>query len=192
MLRWRGRINVWESLYILPASLSVNIRNSLQFIGLAASVEKPQLATAVGMFYLSQQIGFMIGASRSAALLRKAFQDALLESLSDCVNADKVRSFHVCIALRFNEPVLRAGLPAFADDNKPYSQIIKGILNDSPFAFHLPAKVRAIALLSRHGCEELVYQPYNKATEQFSNRQLCLDVRAGDGNDQLCCEYVGR
>ena len=57
-------------------------------------------------------------------------------------------SSHVCIALRFNEPVLRAELPAFADDDTPYNQIIKGILNDTHFAFHLPAKVQAIALLS--------------------------------------------
>ncbi|MCJ1230374.1 hypothetical protein MMC12_007047 [Toensbergia leucococca] len=89
MLRWRGRINVWESLYIFPASLGVGMLNSSQFIGLAASIEKPQLATAVSLFYLSQQIGLMIGASGSAALLRKTFRDALVENLGDLADGNQ-------------------------------------------------------------------------------------------------------
>ena len=90
MLRWRGQINVWESLYIFPASLGVGMLNSSQFTGLAASVEKSQLATAVSTFYLSQQIGLMIGAGGSAALLRRTFRDALMVNLSGFPNADKV------------------------------------------------------------------------------------------------------
>lgn len=90
MLRWRGRINVWESLYIFPASLGVGLLNSSQFTGLAASVEKSQLATAVSTFYLSQQIGLMIGAGGSAALLRRSFRDALMANLSGFPDADKV------------------------------------------------------------------------------------------------------
>ena len=92
MLRWRGHINVWESLYIFPASLGVGMLNSSQFTGLAASVEKSQLATAVSTFYLSQQIGLMMGASGSAALLRKTFRDALEVNLSGFTDAEKVNN----------------------------------------------------------------------------------------------------
>ena len=83
MFRWRGRINVWESLEILPASLGVGLLNSSQFIGLSAAVEKSHLATAISIFFLSQQIGMMVGASASAALLRQGFRDALVKDLPD-------------------------------------------------------------------------------------------------------------
>ncbi|KAL9127025.1 MAG: hypothetical protein Q9217_004014 [Psora testacea] len=83
MLRWRGHISVWESLEILPASLGVGLLNSSQFIGLSAAVEKSHLATAISIFFLSQQIGMMIGASASAALLRYGFRDALIQKLTD-------------------------------------------------------------------------------------------------------------
>lgn len=97
MLRWRGRINVWESLYIFPASIGVGMLNSSQFTGLAASVERSQLATAVSMFYLSQQVGLMMGASGSAALLRRTFRDALMANLSGLSNADKVSTSTVAL-----------------------------------------------------------------------------------------------
>ena len=83
MLRWQGQINVWESLYIFPASLGIGLLNSSQFIGLSASVEKSQLATTISIFFLSQQIGMMIGASASSALLRKTFRNALLDKLGN-------------------------------------------------------------------------------------------------------------
>ena len=91
MLRWRGRINVWESLlYVFSASLGVGMLNSSQFIGLAASIEKPQLATAVSLFYLSQQMGLMIGASGSAALLRTSFRNALVKNLGHSADGKQV------------------------------------------------------------------------------------------------------
>lgn len=83
MLRWRGRISIWESLEILPASLGVGLLNSSQFIGLSAAVEKSHLATAISIFFLSQQIGMMVGTSASAALLRHGFRNALVRKLTD-------------------------------------------------------------------------------------------------------------
>ena len=105
MLRWRGRINVWESLYIFPAGLGVGMLNASQFTGLAASVEKSQVATAVSIFYLSQQIGLMMGASGSAALLRKTFRDALMVKLSGLSNADEVSISTVALKCAISFPM---------------------------------------------------------------------------------------
>lgn len=96
LLRWHGRIGVLESLYIFPASLGVGLLNSSQFIGLSATVEKSQLATTISVFFLSQQIGMMIGASASSALLRSTFRDALVENLSDRKGGDQVSFLCYC------------------------------------------------------------------------------------------------
>jgi len=82
-LRWRGAINAWESLYILPAAMGVGLLNSSQFIGLSAAVQKAQLATTISTFFLSQQLGMMIGAATSAALLKSMFRSALVKSFGD-------------------------------------------------------------------------------------------------------------
>ncbi|KAL8731087.1 MAG: hypothetical protein Q9166_003615, partial [cf. Caloplaca sp. 2 TL-2023] len=81
MLRWHGRLNVWESLYILPASIGVGLLNATQFVAVSAAVEKKHLATSISIFLLSQQVGMMIGAGGSTALLRREFRDKLVERL---------------------------------------------------------------------------------------------------------------
>lgn len=83
LLRWRGPVSVWESLYIFPASFGLGLLNSTQFVGVSAAVEKSQLATTIGIFFLSQQIGMMIGASGSGALLQRTFRNALVKRLGD-------------------------------------------------------------------------------------------------------------
>ena len=86
---------MWESLYIFSASFAVGLLNSSQFIGLSAAVEKSRLATTISIFYLSQQLGMMIGASGSSALLRTAFRDALSMNLRDRVDSSRVSSSRV-------------------------------------------------------------------------------------------------
>lgn len=90
LLRWRGPINVWESLYIFPASFGVGLLNSSQFVGVSTTVERPQLATTVSIFFLSQQMGMMIGASGSGALLQRTFRNSLVRSLGDRVDSVQV------------------------------------------------------------------------------------------------------
>ena len=80
-LRWRGPINIWESLYIFPAAVGVGLLNSSQFIALSLAVEKSQLATSIGMFFLSQQLGMMFGASVSAVILTSVFRSGLMKTL---------------------------------------------------------------------------------------------------------------
>ncbi|KAL9126249.1 MAG: hypothetical protein Q9175_007944 [Cornicularia normoerica] len=93
LLRWRGPINVWESLYIFPASFGVGLLNSSQFVGVSTVVERPQLATTVSIFFLSQQMGMMIGASGSGALLQRTFRNSLVRSLGDRVDSVQYSQF---------------------------------------------------------------------------------------------------
>lgn len=95
LLRWHGRIIVWESLYIFPASLGVGLLNSSQFIGLSAAVERSHLATTISVFFLSQQIGMMIGASASSALLRRVFRAALVKNMGDRKDISQVSSLMI-------------------------------------------------------------------------------------------------
>lgn len=99
LLRWRGPINVWESLYIFPASFGIGLLNSSQFIAVSAAVDKTQLATTISIFFLSQQVGMMIGASGSGALLQKTFRNALEKSLGDRAEASEVSVFSCTLAL---------------------------------------------------------------------------------------------
>ena len=90
---------MWESLYIFPASFGVGLLNSSQFIAVSAAVDKTQLATTISIFFLSQQIGLMIGASGSGALLQKTFRTALEKSLGDRADASEVSVFCCTLAL---------------------------------------------------------------------------------------------
>ena len=81
---------MWESLYIFPASFGVGLLNSSQFVAVSAAVEKPQLATTISIFFLSQQMGMMIGASGSGALLQRTFRNALVKNLGDSAEMGEV------------------------------------------------------------------------------------------------------
>lgn len=82
-LRWRHGTNVWESSYVFPAGLGAGMVLSTQFIALSASAPRPQLATAMGMYYLCQQFGRILGVSLSTAILRIDFRRTLERRLED-------------------------------------------------------------------------------------------------------------
>ena len=85
---------MWESLYIFPASFGVGLLNSSQFVGVSAAVERPQLATTISIFFLSQRMGMMIGASASGALLQRTFRNALVKSLRGRAERSEVSIFY--------------------------------------------------------------------------------------------------
>ena len=85
---------MWESLYIFPASFGVGLLNSSQFVGVSATVEKSQLATTISIFFLSQQMGLMTGASGSGALLQKTFRNVLEKRLGDSAQESEVINFY--------------------------------------------------------------------------------------------------
>ncbi|KAL8951564.1 MAG: hypothetical protein Q9222_002474 [Ikaeria aurantiellina] len=90
LLRWHGRISIWESLYIFPAGFAVGLLASTQFVGVSSAVGKEQVATILSMFFLSGQIGIMIGASGSSALLHRVFRDTLVRKLAGKTDGKQV------------------------------------------------------------------------------------------------------
>lgn len=90
-LRWRAGASLWESLYAFPSGVMQGIILSGQFIGMSLSAPKNRLATAVGAYSLSQQLGLMIGTTACSAILQGAFGRTLLERLDGFPDKIEVR-----------------------------------------------------------------------------------------------------
>lgn len=89
-LRWRYRINAWESLYYVAGGFSFGMSANAQFVGLAAAAPEGQQGAAIGVYYLSQQVGMIIGVGSFAALLETVFSNDLRRALSDFAGRDEV------------------------------------------------------------------------------------------------------
>ena len=89
-VRWREGISPWEASYAVAAGFGFGMVLSAQFIGLSASAPRPQLATAIGLYYLCQQFGDIMGVGLAAALVRAQFSRALRKTLGDGVAAQDV------------------------------------------------------------------------------------------------------
>ena len=61
-----------------------------QFIGLTVAAPEDQRGTAIGLYYLSQQLGMIFGIGGFAALLEKAFRINLGETLRSIPEKNKV------------------------------------------------------------------------------------------------------
>ena len=70
--------------------MAVGLLNSSLFIGLGATVGKENQAKATSLFFLSQSVGALIGASSSTALLNKIFRDALVAKLGGRADSEQV------------------------------------------------------------------------------------------------------
>ena len=63
-----------------------------QFIGLTAAAPEDQRGSAIGLYYLSQQLGMIFGIGGFAALLEKTFRNNLRDVLRWIPEKDKVSS----------------------------------------------------------------------------------------------------
>lgn len=61
-----------------------------QFVGLTAAASEEQQGTAIGVYYLSQQVGMIIGVGSFAALLETVFSNNLRRSLDSFPGIDEV------------------------------------------------------------------------------------------------------
>lgn len=91
-LRWRFQANPWESLYQLFGGFSYGMSLNAQFIGLTAAAPEDQRGSAIGLYYLSQQLGMIFGIGGFAALLEKTFRNNLRDVLRWIPEKDKVSS----------------------------------------------------------------------------------------------------
>lgn len=89
-MRWRYGVNVWESSYLFAACFGFGMALSAHFIGLSASAPRHQLGTAIGIYYLCQQLGEILGVGIAAAVLRADFHHTLKQRLGNGPVAKRV------------------------------------------------------------------------------------------------------
>ncbi|KAL2014118.1 hypothetical protein VTN00DRAFT_1643 [Thermoascus crustaceus] len=99
-LRWRTGANLWESLYAFPSGIMQGILLSGQFVGMSLSAPKDRVATAVGAYSLSQQLGLMLGTTAASAILQGVFGRTLLERLDGLPDKSEIVN-HILNDARF-------------------------------------------------------------------------------------------
>ncbi|KAF7589497.1 hypothetical protein BBP40_004204 [Aspergillus hancockii] len=80
-IRYRNGCFTWELFYLFPSGVANGILFSTQFIGMSLTAPTERLATSIGIYYLSQQLGFIIGPAASVAVVQRLFANRLLEDL---------------------------------------------------------------------------------------------------------------
>ncbi|KAL6892073.1 major facilitator superfamily domain-containing protein [Trichoderma evansii] len=80
----------WEWLYSMPAGLSLGIVLACTFTGLTVSTEPSLHGTAICLYYLSQQVGSIIGTAVSTVAIHSAFRATLTGALQDLPRRDEV------------------------------------------------------------------------------------------------------
>lgn len=96
ILLWRGKTNIWESLYIGPGGLGTGIVMATTFIGLAAGVDETEMAIASTGLYLSANVGSLVGASLASTVLQTSLRNGLDEGLKGFANRESVRLSRRC------------------------------------------------------------------------------------------------
>ena len=88
---WKGNTNIWESLYITPSGFGTGLLFTSTFVGLAAAVDGSQMATATAVYFLSGNIGAIVGASFAATALETTLRSQLPKSLQGIPGGGQVR-----------------------------------------------------------------------------------------------------
>ena len=97
ILFWRGKTNVWESLYIGPGGLGTGIVMATTFVSIAAGVDESQMAIASTGLYLSVNIGSLIGASLASTVLQTSLRKELGQKLEGFSDQENVRTHTIII-----------------------------------------------------------------------------------------------
>lgn len=87
---WRGNTNIWESFYIAINGFGTGLLFSSVFVGLAARADESQIATLTTVFYLSSNLGSIIGASLASSVLEVSLRHKLIHSLQGIPDQGKV------------------------------------------------------------------------------------------------------
>ena len=83
-------ISPLECLVLAPAAFSVGMTASASFVGVGASVTQEQGAVAISVFYLSQQIGLIVGAAGGTGFARIGFRNFLKRELGPREGSEEV------------------------------------------------------------------------------------------------------
>ncbi|MCJ1248750.1 hypothetical protein MMC30_005969 [Trapelia coarctata] len=90
ILRWRGRTNLAELMYIIVGEFGNAISQSSGIIGLMAGVESLDIAVAGTGFAQSQSIGVIVGLTLNMATLQSSLRPMLTRHLQDVPNRQSI------------------------------------------------------------------------------------------------------
>ncbi|MCJ1380110.1 hypothetical protein MMC17_003213 [Xylographa soralifera] len=93
---WRGKTNIWESLYIGPGGFGTGVVLATTFVGLAAGVAESDMAIASTGLYLSANVGSLVGMSLASTVLQTSLRSTLKERLTGFTNRESVRLTSWC------------------------------------------------------------------------------------------------
>lgn len=92
LICWRGSTPSWQTLFLFPGGFGIGLAHASLYIGLAASVEKADMAIAGTGYYLCGNIGAVAGLSAHNALFQATLQHSLEAKLDGLVDGDEVGS----------------------------------------------------------------------------------------------------
>lgn len=87
--RWRNGIQGLEIHYCFPWAIGSGLLLSAQFITLSIRSPPEQMASATAVYYLSQQVGLILGTSVSTAGLQRLFRYRLEIKLVDILPLER-------------------------------------------------------------------------------------------------------
>lgn len=90
IVRWANGVHGVELLYGFPWAVGSGLLLSAQFLALTICSPKEQMASATAVYYLSQQVGMIIGTSVSTAGLQQLFRLRLDVGLGNLALSKKI------------------------------------------------------------------------------------------------------
>ncbi|KAE8139416.1 major facilitator superfamily domain-containing protein [Aspergillus pseudotamarii] len=81
-IRWRSGCYLWEVVYLLPNGVAVGILFTTQFLGMSLGVPNESLTTCITTYYLTQQLGSIIGPAANVAVVQRVFIGKLENNLN--------------------------------------------------------------------------------------------------------------
>ena len=82
ILRWKGRISVWESLEIVPGGFGSGVASVTTFIAVTNAIEHGEIAVATGGLYLLGATGMLGGIALSSSVQLSTLRVLLAERLT--------------------------------------------------------------------------------------------------------------
>ncbi|KAF9888353.1 hypothetical protein FE257_008786 [Aspergillus nanangensis] len=87
---WSEPGTVWGCFLLIPIGTATGFTLSGEFIGVSSRSPPQHLASVIGAYYLSQQLGMIIGSSLGPALVRKGFMHEMLVLFPDRIKRDEI------------------------------------------------------------------------------------------------------
>lgn len=134
---WKGNTNIWESLYITPGGFGSGLLFASAFVGLTASVDGSQVATATAVFFLSSNIGAIVGASLAGTALETSLRSQLTKTLQGIPDGGQV-----CLSIPHIFEIRTGNKTKVWETDYFHWQILKKALSDLEYVKSLTGPIR--------------------------------------------------